>query len=80
MNTGGVALTQLELVLGKIKAVQSDYEEKLWSLSEEISNKSGGIKFSSTSILQFLHLLIKSTIRIDEGRLDSNDIRLFRVP
>ena len=80
LNTGGVALTQLELVLGKIKAVQSDYEEKLWSLSEEISNKSGGIKFSSTSILQFLHLLIKSTIRIDEGRLDSNDIRLFRVP
>lgn len=78
LNTGGVALTQLELVLGKIKAVQSDYEEKLWALSAEIANKSGGIEFSSTSILQFFHLLIKNTIRIDEGRLDNKDIQSFQ--
>lgn len=78
LNTGGVALTQLELVLGKIKAVQSDYEEKLWALSEEVAKKSGGIEFSSTSILQFFHLLIKNTIRIDEGRLDNGDIQSFQ--
>jgi hypothetical protein len=78
LNTGGMVLTQLDLVLGKIKAVQSDYEEKLWALSEEIAIKSGGIEFSSTSILQFFHLLIKNTIRIEAGRLDNNDIQAFQ--
>ncbi len=78
LNTGGVALTQLELVLGKIKAVQSDYEEKLWALSEKISQKSGGIEFSSTAVLQFFHLLVKNTIRIDEGRLENSDIQAFQ--
>ena len=58
LNTGGVALTQLELVLGMIKANQSDYEEKLWSLSEKIGKQSGGIVFSSSAILQFFHLLV----------------------
>lgn len=78
LNTGGVALTQLELVLGKIKAVHSDYEERLWRLADTIEQRSGGIKFSSTAVLQFFHLLVKGTIRIDEGRLESRDIREFQ--
>lgn len=78
LNTGGVALTQLELVLSKIKAVQSDYEEKLWKLSERIKGASGGIEFPSTDILQFFHLLIKETIRIDEDRLSGKDITAFQ--
>lgn len=78
LNTGGVALTQLELVLGKIKAVQSDYEERLWDVSKTISDKSGGIEFPSASILQFFHLLVKGTARIDEARIDKNDIVAFR--
>jgi hypothetical protein len=78
LNTGGVALTQLELVLGKIKAVYSDYEERLWALADRIEHISGGIKFSSTSILQFFHLLIKGTIRIDEDRLGAHDIEAFQ--
>ena len=65
LNTGGIALTQLELVLGKIKAIQSDYEEKLWEVSEKIKTQSGGIDFSSSEILQFFHLLVKTTVRID---------------
>lgn len=76
LNTGGMALTQLELVLGKIKAVYSDYEERLWALSEKIENASG-IKFSSISVLQFFHLLVKGTIRIDESRLEKADIQTF---
>jgi hypothetical protein len=79
LNTGGIALTQLELVLSKIKAVQPDYEEQLWQLSERIKSASGGIEFSSTDILQFFHLLIKDTIRIDEARLDENDITAFQM-
>lgn len=78
LNTGGVALTQLELVLGTIKAVQSDYEEKLWALSEKIAKQSGGIEFSSAAVLQFFHLLVKNTIRIDEGRLENSDIQAFQ--
>lgn len=78
LNTGGVALTQLELVLGKIKAVQSNYEEKLWALSDAIARKSGGIEFTSAAILQFFHLLVKNTIRIDEDRLESGDIQAFQ--
>jgi len=78
LNTGGIALTQLELVLGKIKAVQSDYEEKLWALSERITAKSGGIHFSSSSALQFFHLLIKNTTRIEEDRLNAKDVEEFR--
>jgi hypothetical protein len=78
LNTGGVALTQLELVLSKIKAVQSDYEEKLWALSDKIREESGGIVFSSASILQFFHLLVKDTIRIDEDRLTNVDIAGFQ--
>ncbi|MFC5430784.1 DUF262 domain-containing protein [Paraburkholderia denitrificans] len=78
LNTGGVALTQLELVLSKIKAVQSDYEEELWRLSETIREVSGGIAFSSTEILQFFHLMVKKTARIDADRLEAKDIAAFQ--
>lgn len=78
LNTGGIALSQLDLVLSKIKATQSDYEEELWRLSERIAKLSGGIKFESADILQFLHLLVKNTIRIDEDRLDSKDVEAFQ--
>ena len=78
LNTGGIALTQLELVLGKIKAKYSDYEERLWALADKIKGESGGIEFSSTSILQFFHLMIKNTIRIDEDRLTDADIEAFQ--
>ena len=77
LNTGGVALTQLELVFSRIKAVQSDYEEKLWTLSKRIK-KVSGIEFSSSAILQFFHLLVKGTTRIDESRIDSTGIKEFQ--
>jgi hypothetical protein len=79
LNTGGVALTQLELVLSKIKAVQSDFEEKLWKLSEKIGKVSGGIEFSSTEILQFFHLMVKKTARIDADRMESKDVASFQT-
>ncbi len=78
LNTGGVALTQLELVFSKIKAEQSDYEEKLWELSKNIQRLSGGIEFSSSDILQFFHLMVKNTVRIDADRVESKDIDAFK--
>jgi hypothetical protein len=78
LNTGGIALTQIELVLGKIKASQSDYEEKLWALSDKITKQSGGIEFKSSDILQFFYLLIKNSIRIDEASFRNEDIQEFQ--
>lgn len=77
LNTGGVALTQIELILSKIKETQPDYEEKLWEIAEAIEKQSGGIVLSSSQILQFFHLLVKNTIRIDEDRLEKQDIEKF---
>lgn len=77
LNTGGVSLTEIELVLGKIKADNPSYEEDLWKLSENIKEKSHGIEFSAESILQLLHLLIKGTTRIDSSRITDEDIKLF---
>lgn len=72
LNTGGVALTQVELVLGKVKALDPSYEERLWALSERIKQKSY-IDFSSGEILQFFHLVEKGTSRIDEARVNTDD-------
>lgn len=78
LNTGGVALTELELVLSDIKAVQSDYEEDLWALSERIAKQSGGIVFPSASILQFFYLLVKGTTSIKASSLAAEDVTEFQ--
>lgn len=77
LNTGGVALSQIDLVLSKIKAVQSDYEEQLWKLADKIQ-KATGIDFGSANVLQFFHLLVKDTTRMDEDRLTASDIKAFQ--
>jgi hypothetical protein len=77
LNTGGVALSQIDLVLSKIKAVQSDYEEQLWKLADKIQ-KATGIDFGSANVLQFFHLLVKETTRMDEDRLAAADIKAFQ--
>src|SRR5262249_17685902 len=71
-NVGGVALTQVELVLGEIKKRDPIYEEKLWKLSEKIREKSH-IGFSSAEILQLFYLMEKGTSRIDASRFNSDD-------
>jgi hypothetical protein len=74
LNIGGIALTQVELVLSEIKKVDPSYEEQLWKLSDEIRKRSY-IEFSSAEILQFFHLMDKETIRIDASRFNSEDAR-----
>lgn len=78
LNTGGVALTQIELVLGKIKAVEPTYEEKLWKISDDIRAATGGYEFHSQDVLQYLHLLVKGTIRIESERVTADDVNAFR--
>jgi hypothetical protein len=77
LNIGGVTLTQLELILGKVKAKYPNYEEELWDLSVEIENASGGFKFASSEILQFLYLTIFGTIKVEEDRVKSGYVDEF---
>lgn len=79
LNTGGVALTQTELVLSKIKQKQeySLYENRLDDLSDEILSKSGGIEFGSTELLQLIFLMIYGTPRVDSDRVKDTDIIKF---
>lgn len=78
LNTGGMALNELDLVLSSIKAIQSDYEERLWELSEKIAKQSGGISFSSASILQFFYLLVKDTTSIKSSTVSAKDVSAFQ--
>jgi Protein of unknown function DUF262 len=75
LNTGGVPLTAVELVLGEVKKLDPTYEEHLWQLSEEIRNFSGGIEFSSAQLLQLFYLLVKGTTRVDLSQLNDDDPR-----
>jgi len=77
LNTGGIALTQNELVFSKIKATEPDFEERLWESAAEIKKVSAGFEFSSAEILQFLYLLVFRSTKIDEGRVKSKHIGDF---
>jgi hypothetical protein len=77
LNTGGITLTQIEMVLSKIKAIYSDYEERLWDISSKIEKLSNGLQFSSSEILQFLYLLIFETVKIEEDRVKTEHIETF---
>ncbi len=82
LNIGGVTLTQVELVLGRIKTLNPDYayEEHLWDLSKQLRDCSSGIEFSSAEILQFFHLVKLGTSRIDESRVNGeNASRLLKA-
>jgi hypothetical protein len=77
LNTGGMSLTQIELVLAKLKARYSDYEEKLWEISDEIKKATSGFTFTSAEVLQFLYLLVFGSIKVDENRVKDEHISQF---
>lgn len=77
LNTGGIPLTQIELVLSKIKSHFSDFEEKLESLSDDITAATGGFEFASAELLQFIHLLAFETARVEADRVKESDIALY---
>lgn len=77
LNTGGITLTQIEMVLAKVKAKYSDYEEQLWKISSEIKDVSGGCSFTSADVLQFFYLLVLGTTKVDETRVKEEQIEKF---
>lgn len=79
LNTGGVQLTQLEMVLAKIKEESPFFEEFLWDVAKAIQNATGtpGYNFSAHDIVQLIYLLVFQTVRIDESKMESNTIAKF---
>jgi len=78
LNTGGIPLTQIELVLSKIKARYPDFEELLEKISADISDGTGGFEFQSSEILQFIHLLIFGTPRVDSDRVKESHVEEYK--
>ena len=79
LNTGGIQLTQLELVLTKIKAISPYFEETLWALSRDLKAATGspGYEFTATDIVQLLYLLLFRTTRVNEAKVNDSNAGQF---
>lgn len=74
LNTGGVPLSGADLLLSKIKEKCYDYEEKLQLESKNIEVLTQGYIFSSNTLLQMIHFLVKDTIRIDPDKVKVSEL------
>lgn len=77
LNTGGIPLTQLEMVLAKIKELSPYFEEDLWALSKQIKEATGtpGYSFSAHEIVQLIYLIVFQTTRVDEERVKTENLQ-----
>lgn len=66
LNTGGMPLSNADLLLSKIKSKYSNFESELMKYSQEINQKTG-LYFDCYDILQVLHLIIKFRSRVDDN-------------
>jgi hypothetical protein len=78
LNTGGVPLTQTELVLSKIKLKYSSFEEDLDALSATICAASN-IEFKTQEMVQFIYMMIYGATRVDADRVKESDVDTFKV-
>ena len=78
LNTGGVPLTQIELVLSKIKLKYSSFEEDLDALSYSIYAASN-IEFSAAEIMQFIFMMVFGATRVDADRVKASDVDAFKA-
>lgn len=78
LNTGGMALSQSDLLLSRIKEKQYDFEEELQLFSKEIYQITGnGYLFETEQILQVLNLLVRGSIKIAADKTKNTDIDQF---
>lgn len=77
LNTGGIPLTQIELVLSTIKRKHSLFEEDLDALKDGIYEVSN-IEFSAAEIMQFIFMMVKGTTRVDSERVKESDADAFK--
>lgn len=77
LNTGGVPLTQIDLVLSTIKLKYSSFEEDLDALSANIYAASN-IEFSAAEIMQFIYMMVIGTTRVDSDRVKVTNVDAFK--
>lgn len=78
LNTGGIPLSQADLLFSRIKEKNYDFEENLQSFSSEIYSSTGnGYIFNSYDILQLLNLIIKGTTRVDSDKTKVSEVNEF---
>lgn len=79
LNTGGMALSQADLLFSKIKADAYDFEENLQVYSKRIYDSTGkGYIFSAYNILQVINLIVKGTARVDPDKVSNSELADFR--
>jgi len=78
LNTGGMALSQADLLFSKIKADAYDFEESLQACAKKIYDCTGkGYLFNAYNILQVINLLVKKTARIDPDKVKNEELNKF---
>ena len=77
LNTGGVPLSQSDLLLSKIKEKKHDFEEEILYFTREIFQKTQGYCIDADQILQLLNLLIRGGTRIAPDKTTPAEIDLF---
>lgn len=77
LNSGGMALSQSDLLFSMIKEEHYEFEEKLQRISQQLHEMTHGYRFSSWDILQFIHLIVKGTIRVDPRKVNKADVGQF---
>lgn len=78
LNTGGIPLSQADLLFSRIKEKNYDFEENLQSFSTGIFESTGkGYIFDSYDILQLLNLVIRGTTRIDSDKTKVSEVQEF---
>lgn len=74
LNTGGIPLSQAELLFSEIKGKYHNFEDELISKSKEYYKITSGYKFDEYNILALLNLYYKGHIRLDTKNYKQIDL------
>lgn len=79
LNTGGMSLSQTDLLFSRINAISPGFDDSLKDVSDQIRTDTQGYEFSPDEILQLIYLLIfkTPTVRGTNDRLQESDIQKF---
>jgi uncharacterized protein with ParB-like and HNH nuclease domain len=78
LNSGGIQLSQSDLLLSRIKEKSYDFEEQLQFASRKIFDSTGkGYIFDAYNILQILHLFVKGRVRVDQKKIKKEELKEF---
>lgn len=79
LNTGGIPLSQADLLFSRIKETNYDFEENLQGFSKKVFDITGkGFVFNSYSVLQLINLTIKGTIKIDPDKTKDSELKKYQ--